>query len=470
MNDKHYLTTPIYYVNDRPHIGHAYTTIVADVLARYWRRRLGNDKVFFLTGTDEHGAKIERAACKLGMSPKEFADSVSAKYQATWKSLKLTPDYFIRTTDPEHEKIVVELVSKLHETGDIYKGEYAGRYCVACEEYKQQNELLDGNKCPIHKTIIEEVKEEVYFFRLSNYQKQLLYIIDKGEMTIFPESRKNEIVNFVKSGLQDIAISRSNVGWGIKLPWDKQHTLYVWVDALFNYYSAPKMLSKDYFPPDEQFIGKDILRFHVVIWPAMLLALGLLLPRQLVVNGYFTVNGEKMSKTLGNVIDPLKITSTWGNDALRYYLLRDLSFSEDGDFSWDRFKQRYESELSNALGNLVQRVLSMVNRYEIDIVEKNTPELESVNLKLESYDFSGALDVIWEKIARANAEIEKQRPWQLSKEGKLAELSIHLNELYADIQSIADALSSLLPETSQKILSQLKSLEPSPIFPRIDTE
>lgn len=470
FDNQHYITTPIYYVNDRPHIGHAYTTIVADVLARYWRAQLGADNVFFLTGTDEHGAKIERAAEALKMSPREFADFISAKYQQTWKTLKLSPDYFIRTTDPEHEKIVAELVTKLRDKGDIYKGEYLGRYCVACEEYKSPSDLLDGQKCAIHKKVTEVVKEEVYFFKLSKYQKRLLNVIAKGQLKIFPESRENEIVKFIESGLQDVAISRSNVSWGIKLPWDSKHTLYVWVDALLNYFTAPTMLKKDFFPPDEQLIGKDILRFHAVIWPALLLALGLPLPRQLLVHGFFTVDGEKMSKTLGNVIDPAQVSKKWGNDALRYYLLRDLTFGEDGDFSWQRFEQRYESELSNALGNLVQRVLAMIGRYSIKIDKKNIETLASVGVKIESYDFSGALDLVWDEVARANTKIEKEKPWLLSKAGKTAELSKLLNGLHSSIGSIGNALAPLLPETSKKILSQLDSLTPTPIFPRIDTE
>ncbi len=470
MVNKHFITTPIYYVNDKPHIGHAYTTIVADVLARYWRLQTSGDDVFFLTGTDEHGAKIERAAEALNMSAQDFADLNSRKYRDAWEVLKLSPDYFIRTTDPEHEKIVTDLISKLHESDDVYKGEYAGRYCVACEEYKQPADLIDGQKCAIHKKETEVVKEEVYFFCLSKYQKQLLKVISQGEFKIYPESRKNEIVKFIEGGLNDVAISRSNVSWGIQLPWDKNHTLYVWVDALFNYYSAPKMLKKNIFPPSEQLIGKDILRFHAVIWPALLLALSLPLPKKLIVNGFFTVDGDKMSKTQGNVINPVEVAKKWGNDALRYYLLRDLTFGEDGDFSWQRFQQRYESELSNALGNLVQRVLSMIGRYEVTIEKRDVAILKSVGAKIENYDFSGALDEIWEVVAQANTKVETEKPWQLAKDGKTEELSELLNSLYSSILSVANALAPLLPETSKEITAQLDTLSPSPIFPRIDVE
>lgn len=464
---KYYITTPIYYVNAKPHIGHAYTTVVADVLARYYRSQ--KNKVFFLTGTDEHGAKNARVAEENNQSPQEFVTRQARLFANAWRVLNISNDFFIRTTNPSHKKIVIEFVEKLYQKGDIYRGTYVGRYCVACEEYKTPTEILEGQLCPIHKTKTERLEEEVYFFRLSKYQNQVKKAIKSKQIEIFPRERENEVLSFINLGLDDIALSRPTVKWGIELPWDKKHTLYVWIDALLNYLSAPKIAGVNAFPPDVQIIGKDILRFHTIIWPALLIAAGLDLPKRIAVHGFFTIGGEKMSKTHGNVVDPVEVSKKWGNDALRYYLLRDLTFGEDGDFSWQRFKQRYESELSNALGNLVQRVLAMIKRYDIKIDKMGIKTIESVDVRIKSYDFSGALDVIWNEIAKANAKIEKEKPWLLSEAGKSAELSKLLNGLHSSIGSIGNALAPLLPETSKEILSQLDSLTPTPIFPRINT-
>lgn len=456
-----FITTPIYYVNDNPHIGHAYTTLAADVLARYWRRR--GAEVFFLTGTDEHGSKIAQAAKKQNKSPKEFVDSVVVKYKAAWSVLNISYDNFIRTTEAHHEKFVSDFVQKLYDNGEIYKDKYAGLYCVGCEEYKDAAELEKGKICPLHQTECQMVEEEIYFFKLSKYQNQLMELIQGKKLEISPPARQNEVFQFLaKEPLKDLAISRSKVEWGISLPWDKNQTIYVWVDALLNYISGGKGL----WPPTLQLMAKDIFRFHAIIWPAMLLAAGYELPEKLFIHGYFTIDGQKMSKTLGNVIDPTEIAKVYGTDCLRYFIFREVPFGQDGDFSVDRFEKRYQADLANDLGNLLQRVLTMKNKYQIDWAYKiSAKTYHEINAAMEELRFSDALNLIWAMISEANVRIEAERPWELAKTNpqRLAQL---IGGLLTSLSDVAGLIEPFMPETSRKIIGQLKTGRPEPLFPR----
>ncbi len=461
MTKKFYITTAIDYVNDLPHIGHAYEKIAADVVARYWRTKKVD--VLFQTGTDEHGLKIAKAAKAAKKSAKEFADSMAEKFEQDWKNLDISYDNFVRTTDPVHEKKVQEFLKKLQKAGVIYKGIYKGFYCVGCEEYKIENELEKG-RCPIHKKECEEISEGVYFFQLSKFQDQIYSLIKDEKMKVEPESRRNEILSFLKNEkLKDIAISRSHIEWGIRLPWDKKHTIYVWVDALFNYLTGPK--DKDYWPADLHVIGKDIIRFHCVIWPAMLLALGLPMPKKIFAHGFLTVDGEKISKSLGDVINPNDLVKKYSADALRYFLLREFPFGADGDFSQEKFLERYEADLANDLGNLIQRVLKMVKKNKVKVVRKTSKTLEGVEKDIENLEFKTALDKIWDIIISTNQQIDKTEPWELMKKDtkKLEKL---LNEWTERILIIANTLAPFLPQSSAKIKKQVETLKIEPLFPK----
>lgn len=472
---KVYITTPIYYVNDKPHLGHAYTSIAADVLARF-HRDIG-DEVFFLTGTDEHGAKIAQAAEKAGREPKEFVDELSEKFQGLTKVLNLSNDEFIRTTNPEHEKLVQEFLQKIYDAGYIYKKAYKGLYCVACEQFYTEKELVDG-LCPVHKTKPVVQKEENWFFKLSEFQSQITKLIESDEILIRPETRKNEILGKLNLGLDDVSLSRASVEWGIKVPWDQSQTIYVWFDALLNYFTATKIYKKDFWPADWHIVGRDIAWFHTVIWPAMLLAAGEKLPKGVFVHGYFTVDGEKMSKTTGNVIDPVELVEKYGVDAVRYYVLRDFPFGEDGDVSLKRLEERYNSELASGLGNVTQRVLSMVKRYCVDcslesVVGSNkdnkqqTTSYRQIEDLTKNLRFQEALSEIWKLIAELNKRIAEVEPWKLAKENKTAELNEFLQKCFVGVLEIADLVSPYLPATAQKIKSQAETLEISPIFEKI---
>jgi methionyl-tRNA synthetase len=456
-----FVTTPIYYINDAPHIGHAYTTIAADILARYFKNR--GAEVFFLTGTDEHGQKISQAAAKNGVKVENYANDMALKYQAAWSYLNIKYDSFIRTTDPSHTTFVQKFVQKLYDNGEIYKDQYKGLYCVGCEMYENQKDLLPGNICPIHKTKCEEISEDIYFFKLSKYQNQLMEAIQSKKILIEPEERRNEVFQFLaKEPLKDLAISRSRVDWGIPLPWDKKQTVYVWVDALLNYITG----SRGIWPPTVQIMAKDIFRFHAIIWPALLIATGYELPEKIFIHGYFTIDSVKMSKSLGNVVDPIEIAKVYGVDALRYFLFREVPFGRDGDFSLDRFDKRYKADLANDLGNLFQRVIIMAKKYKVEwnyrISPKNSPE---INKAIEELRFSDALNLIWQIITEANQQIDMERPWDLAKtnEKQLQSLIVSLLEV---LSQIAGLLNPFMPQTTEKMIKQLKTLEAEPLFPR----
>ncbi|HEX5429582.1 MAG TPA: methionine--tRNA ligase [Patescibacteria group bacterium] len=472
---KFYITTPIYYVNDKPHIGHAYTTIAADVLARL-HRSLGED-VFFLTGTDEHGAKIAASAEKAGKSPQEFVDEISAKYSLTWDQLGIAPDKFIRTTDPEHLDAVKVFLEKLKASGKLYEGEYEGLYCIGHEAFIKESELVNG-LCPEHKTKPELVKEQNWFFKLSDYQKILAEKIEDDDILIRPQTRKNEVLSFIRQGLEDIAISRPNVKWGIPLPWDDKQTVYVWVEALFNYCSAigyvsdPEQFQK-YWPADLHMVGKEIIKFHCIIWPALLLAIKEELPKAIFANGFFTINGEKISKTIGNVIDPTDWAAKYGADAVRYFVLREVPFGQDGDVSEDKLKARYNGDLANGLGNLFSRTTNMIEKYldgDVESLQKSPKDLNDAWEAFNSLNFSEGLARIWEEIAWANQLIDRAKPWDLAKTDleKVKELLVNLASLLYDI---AQKLSPIMPEASNKIRQVLESgdiKKPEPLFAKID--
>lgn len=471
MTKKFYITTPIYYVNDVPHIGHAYTTIAADVLARY-HKQLGKD-VFFLTGTDEHGAKVAEAAKETGKKPKEFCDQVVSRFKDAWKKLNISNNYFIRTTDPRHEKIVQKLLQKVYDNEYIYEGTYEGLYCVGCEKFLTETDLVN-DRCPLHpnQEPIRE-KEKNYFFKLSDFREKLIKAIenkkDPNHYEILPEERKNEILGKLKKGLDDVSISRAAVPWGIPIPWDKSQTIYVWVDALLNYYTATQFLKNKakFWPAELHLIGKDILWFHTVIWQAFLLAAGLPLPKKVFAHGFFTVDGKKMSKSLGNVIAPDDLIKKFGVDGARYLMLSGFPFGTDGDISLAKFKTRYNADLANGLGNLVARVAKLCEKSGINFKATKGQIYPQVKKSLDKFLFDDTLSFIWqEKIAGCDKAIDREKPWQL----KGRRLEIVLQKLVGEIRQIAFNLKPFLPETAEKIEKQFKRPKIKSeklLFPRI---
>lgn len=466
--DRYYLTTPIYYVNDVPHIGHAYTTLAADILARYFREKLGSKNVFFLTGTDEHGQKIAQAAKENGASPKEYADSVAPRFKEAWKLLNIDYDYFIRTTDPNHEKVVSELLQKMYSNGFIYKGTYKGLYCIGCEKFLTETELIDG-KCPLHpnKEPVRQ-EEENYFLKLGELSKKVLQKIENNEYQILPTERKNEVLGRLNQKVEDISISRAGVSWGIPVPWDKTQTIYVWVDALINYYSATRFVEdkERFWPANLHLVGKDILWFHAVIWQSLLLAAGIDLPKTIFAHGFFTVDGQKMSKSLGNVISPKQLVDKYGVDGARYLVISAYPFGDDGDISLQRFDTKYNADLADGLGNLISRVAKLCERVEIDVTHpEHLPE--EYPKSLETFDLYGALENIRIQVISANQYIDKNEPWKITNEKKLGDV---LEELVRRILSLADQLKPFLPETSEKIAKQFKGPKiksQEPLFPRL---
>jgi methionyl-tRNA synthetase len=476
MKKNIFITTPIYYVNSVPHIGHAYTTIASDVYARYFRNNKKN--VFFLTGTDEHGQKIEEAAKKSGQNPKAFTDEITALYKNLWKSLNISYDGFIRTSDDIHKKTVQKIFSTMYEKGDIYKGKYEGLYCVTCENYCLETSLKDKNEkiCPDCSKPLSIISEEVYFFKLSKYQNELLKYYEMHPQFLAPESRAKEMINFIKNGLNDLCVSRKNVDWGIKVPFDDTQCVYVWFDALINYISSIGYLDfienknqkfLENWPSDIHFVGKEIFKFHTIIWPAILLSLNLEIPKKVFGHGWWTVEGKKMSKSIGNVIDPHTITNEYGVDSLRYFLLREIPFGNDGDFSMNNFISRYNSELANDLGNLLSRTCAMIEKYfnktitditiKENILQSKTNEcVIEYKKNIESIDFYKTLIDIWAVINEANKYIEDTAPWKLAKdENKKDELKNVLINLFSTLRIIIFLIDPFMPETSQKMIKQL---------------
>jgi len=433
VKDTFYITTPIYYINDEPHIGHAYTTVAADVLAR-WRRAHG-EQVFFLTGTDEHGQKVARAAEARGLDPQAWTDQIVERWKAAWAELDISYDDFIRTTEERHVVPVQHLWQRLYDQGDVYLDSYEGLYCVACEQFYTREELDDG-KCPVHGRPVELVREENYFFRLSKYADHLLALYRERPDFVRPEVRLHEVRSFVEQGLQDLSISRSSFDWGVPVPWDPSHVIYVWIDALQNYataagWDADLERFERTWPADYHFVGKDILRFHAVIWPAILMAAGLPVPRTVQAHGWLLVGGEKMSKTKLTGIAPQDLVGPFGPDAFRYFFQREVAFGQDGNFSWEAMVERHNADLANGLGNLASRVTAMVERYrdgvlpgpglageaEVAVQEAATRAYADAKAALDGdLAYERALAAIWRLVGAANGYLSERKPWELAKQ------------------------------------------------------
>ncbi len=460
---KFYITTPIYYVNDKPHIGHAYTTCAADILARF--SKLNGQDVFFLTGTDEHGAKIAEAAAKAGLEPQIFCDQMAAVFQNTWMKLNVQPSYFIRTTDLEHQDLVVKFLTHLHKQDVLYKKDYSGLYCVGCEKFITEKELIDG-KCPDHKCVPERVTEKNWFFKLKSFLPQIEKLIKNNELVIQPEKAKSEVLGLLRQGLDDFSISRQKVKWGIPVPWDNTQIIYVWVDALLNYWTAiqDKKL-EGFWPPDVHLMSHDILKFHAIYWPAMLLAYGFKveeLPNKIFVHGYFTINGQKMSKSLGNVIDPNDLVKKFGVDATRYLLMSQFPFGNDGDISLSKLTETYNAALANGLGNLVARVAKFgIEKQESRI---KSQELEEYNCLMSSLKFYEVIRLVLDKVQSCNNSIEQRKPWAIKEEKARQKF---LEDIVQDIFEIAKMLLPFMPETSEKIARVFKTGKSEILFPRL---
>lgn len=506
-----YITTPIYYPSAQLHIGHAYCTTVADTIARF--KRLAGYDVFFLTGSDEHGQKIQRSAAEKGVTPLQYVDPIVAGFQKLWQRLAISNDDFIRTTEDRHVEVVQEIFRRIYEKGDIYKGEYKGLYCTPCEAYWTEHQLKDG-QCPDCGRPVEEVAEEAYFFKMSHYADQLLSHIESHPDFIQPTSRRNEMINFIRQGLDDLCISRTSFDWGIPVPTDKKHVIYVWFDALTNYLTPVGFLSDPekfhrYWPADLHLVGKEIVRFHSIIWPAILMALDLPLPKQIYGHGWLIVNGDKMSKSKGNVVDPNLLIDEFGADAIRYFLLREINLGQDGNFSRDALISRINADLANDLGNLLHRTLNMIGKFQGGIIEGSASKrpvdealvadamdtVRAYEEEMEKLALTPAIKTVWAFIGRANKYIDETAPWALAKDpSKKAELAAVLYHLAESLRIISGLISPFLPQTAPKIRQQLGCVDalaaPSlddlkvwgrlpagqkigaaePLFPRIETE
>jgi methionyl-tRNA synthetase len=470
--DTFYLTTPIYYVNDVPHIGHAYTTVAVDFLARH--HRLRGEKVHFLTGTDEHGEKVALAAAANGLEPQAWADQVVPRWIEVWDRLEISYDDFIRTTDPRHVEPVQKLAQQLYDQGDVYLGEYEGPYCVACESFYQPSEIIDG-LCPIHEQPVVMLKEHNYFFRLSAYQDRLLDLYESQPDFVAPESRRNEVLAFVKAGLQDLSMSRTTFSWGVPIPWDPAHVMYVWVDALQNYitaigYGSDRERFERIWPADHHIMAKDILRQHAVIWPALLMAAGLPLPRHVFAHGYLTVGGKKMSKTNLTGISPHTLLDEFGSDGYRYHFLRDGTFGQDGAFSYEAMVARYNADLANDLGNLVSRTLAMVTSYfdgavpspaeateaERALGQKAADAATGLERGVDGLDPAGALESVMSLARATNLYINEAAPWKLAKDPAQRErLATVLYWATEAIRHLSVLFSPAMPAGSRRMRVQL---------------
>ena len=470
-----YVTTPIYYVNAAPHLGHAYTTIGADILARHHRQR-GED-VFFLTGTDEHGEPVAQVAEREGITPKELADRNAQRFLDLLPRINVSNDFFIRTSDPRHKRRVQEVMQRVHDNGHVYKGLYEGWYCPKCADFKTDAEIAEGNTCPIHRIPLDREHEENWFFRLSTFEQPLRELYAARPDFVAPRSRYNEALAFINGGLQDISLSRNKISWGVEVPWDPGHVFYVWFDALLNYYTALSFardgedLTERFWPASFHILGKDILKFHAVFWPAMLLAADLPLPERELIHGYLLMRDSegvetKMSKSLGNVLDPFEVMDAFGTDALRYYCFREVSFGQDGGVSTTTFGERYESELANEYGNLASRTLAMVARYrdgvvpDVEVDPVLRPDFDGlvaeVSELLDRAEITQALDRIWQRVRRLNRYVEETAPWQLAKDdAKADELDVTLRSLAEGIRALTVLLHPYLPETAAKLLQAL---------------
>jgi len=471
-----YVTTPIYYVNAAPHLGHAYTTIAADVMARHHRQR--GESVFFLTGTDEHGEPVADAAHAKGVSPQQLADENATRFKALAPLIGASNDFFIRTTDPQHMAIVQEVLSRVRDNGYVYEGTYEGWYCPRCADFKAESDIDPGNRCPIHHIELTREQEDSYFFALSAFQQRLEELYEQRPDFVTPRTRYNEALSFVRSGLRDVPLTRHRLTWGVPVPWDPEHVFYVWFDALLNYYTALTYapapdgavpsgdLVQTFWPASYHVIAKDILRFHAIYWPALLMAAALELPHHLFVHGYLLMEGEKMSKSLGNVLDPFAAIDRYGADALRFYVLREVPFGQDGSVSSASFEQRYESELANELGNLASRTTSMVGRYRDGVLSAGELDAElladfdglseRVCEHVDRAELTLALDAIWQRVRRLNRYVEERAPWQLAKDdARGEELEMVLRTLAEGLRSVTVLLWPYMPASCERLLGAL---------------
>ena len=477
----YYVTTPIYYVNAEPHLGHAYSTIAADIVARHMRQR--GEEVFFQTGTDEHGEPTSRSAEVEGITPRELADRNAPRFKELMPKINVSQDFFIRTSDPQHVAKVQEILQRVHDNGWVYEGLYEGWYCPRCADFKTESEMGEGQTCPIHGIELEREREDNWFFKLSAFQERLEKLYEERPDFVIPDFRRNEAVGFIKQGLKDVSLSRPKLTWGVPVPWDPKQVTYVWWDALLNYvtgltYAREEDLTAEFWPPDLHVMAKDILKFHAVYWPALLWAADIELPKQMVIHGFLLMEGQKMSKSLGNVLDPFEVIERFGADALRYYCFREVSFGQDGSVSAAGFEARYENELANEYGNLASRTLAMIDRYRDGVVPDAAfdPDLvaafegapQRIRDLFDGVELTQALEESWKLVRRLNQYVEESRPWDLAKEESGAASSASppgaagAESLDQVLYSLAEGLrvATLLlyphiPETAETLLEAL---------------